>query len=243
VRFGPLIFVLLLTTLDCFPAGVDLVSGRGIRNPVVETEINRGIIKFVEGDLSAARHHYDEALRLDPKAWQAYYDRAVLSIKERKFDLAMRDLNESIRLRSAYLRAAVLRAEVNEHLGKYEEALAELDHLQKICVSTKTGEDVYNGRAWIRATSRNPAFRNGRLAVDDAIRACNLSKWQSPFSLDTLAAAYAETGDFDSAVRYERKAIETVSNVGKTPAYIAAFRKLFEQRLASFEQHKRPSYE
>lgn len=222
---------------------IELVSGRGIRNAIAETQVDRGIIRFVKGEYAAARGHYDTAIRADQKAWQAYYDRAVLSFTERRWALAVQDLNEAMRLHPTFLRIALLRAESNEALGKYGEAIAELDHLLKLRLTDETAGRAYNTRAWIRVTSRNPAFRNGRLAVDDATLACSLSQWKSPHHIDTLAAAYAETGDFDSAVRYEQQAIDKIGNLGGNAAYFASLRKEFEQRLALFRQHKRPSYQ
>ena len=44
-----------------------------------------------------------------------------------------------------------------------------------------------------------------------ATRACELSQWRDPEFIDTLAAAYAETGNFDEAVRYSR-AVEKASD-------------------------------
>jgi tetratricopeptide (TPR) repeat protein len=53
--------------------------------------------------------------------------------------------------------------------------------------------------------------RSGQLAIIDAKRACELSKWKSSGYTDTLAAAYAEAGNFDSAIRYQEQAISTVA--------------------------------
>lgn len=225
-------------------SATNMVSGLGSENPAVETHIDRGVIKVAAGDYAAARGHFDQAIQLDPKSWRAYYDRAVLSFLQSKWNPALSDVNKAMSLHRKYLQVAILRAEINGHLGRYDSALTELDHLVRaIRLSEDTAQDVYNLRAWIRATSHDRAFRNGGLAVADAIRACNLSRWKSYLCLDTLAAAYAENGDFESAVRSEQKAIDALSTSKEKGTNLAGFQKLFGQRLATFAQHKIPSYD
>jgi tetratricopeptide (TPR) repeat protein len=68
--------------------------------------------------------------------------------------------------------------------------------------------EAQHGRAWILATCPYAALRNGKLAVAAATRACELSNWNEAQFISTLAAAYAEVGDFASAVRWEEKARE-----------------------------------
>jgi tetratricopeptide (TPR) repeat protein len=64
-----------------------------------------------------------------------------------------------------------------------------------------------NGVAWLVATCPDSKYRNGRLAVELATRACEHVQWAVPSYMDTLAAAYAEAGDFGSAVCLEREAV------------------------------------
>ena len=66
----------------------------------------------------------------------------------------------------------------------------------------------HNALAWALATCTLAKYRDGKRAVVAATAACELSKWKNADHLDTLAAAYAETGDFAKAIAYETKAID-----------------------------------
>jgi serine/threonine-protein kinase len=91
---------------------------------------------------------------------------------------------------------------------------------------------AYNYRAWLWATCPEPEFRDGKKAVESATKACELSKWKERNDLDTLAASYAETGDFDQAVKWEEKAIAL------TPESEAGEKKARNERLALYRNGK-----
>lgn len=66
-----------------------------------------------------------------------------------------------------------------------------------------------NNAAWILATSRHDPIRNGVLALHLAQRA--VAQDETPGALDTLAAAYAENGDFARAIAAQTSAIAALS--------------------------------
>jgi tetratricopeptide (TPR) repeat protein len=64
-----------------------------------------------------------------------------------------------------------------------------------------------NDLAWILATTENRNIRNPSDAFKFALRACELTKYDNPNYLDSLAAAYGALGRFPEAVETAEKAI------------------------------------
>ena len=94
------------------------------------------------------------------------------------------------------------------------------------------GNRVLSDRAWFQATCPSSSFRNGQQAVRDAKAACSIMAWKDEDMIDTLAAAYAETGDFDSAVRDVAQAL-AIKGISREDE------KVFREHLALFQQRKR----
>jgi Flp pilus assembly protein TadD len=76
--------------------------------------------------------------------------------------------------------------------------------------------EALNNLAWILATDSHAEIRNGADAVKFASAACKLTQGQNPLMLGTLAAAYAEAGDFDQAVATAQQAHDLAVAQGKT---------------------------
>ena len=200
-----------------------------------------------KGDYETARQYYTTAIGQDPKAWPLYFNRAFALMNLGKLDLAIQDLNTVLSLARGALPAQVWRGEIYEELGKYSLALADYDRIASITPASLplTRAFAHNSRAWLRATCPDASFRNGKQAVSDAKSACHEASWSEPAYMDTLAAAHAEAGDFDSAVRFEQRAIKSVHEETwaiKDPERRRAFheRQLarYQRRLAAYEHHQ-----
>jgi hypothetical protein len=74
--------------------------------------------------------------------------------------------------------------------------------------STRDNHIALNNVAWILATRPETSLRNGADAVKYAERANELTHWENPSFLDTLAAAYAQAGRFSDALKTARHALK-----------------------------------
>jgi Zn-dependent protease len=66
---------------------------------------------------------------------------------------------------------------------------------------------AHNNLAWLLATCPVDALRDGEEALEHAMWACKATDWATPNCLGTLAAAYAELGDFGQAVHWQERAL------------------------------------
>ena len=91
--------------------------------------------------------------------------------------------------------------------------------------------DGVNQIAWWLATSVDPESRDGTNAVIFGEKAVELTKRTDGACLDTLAAAYAETGQFGKAVSVEKEAINLLTNEDTKITYMSHL-KLYESGSA-----------
>jgi tetratricopeptide (TPR) repeat protein len=102
------------------------------------------------------------------------------------------------------------KARLYEQIGNADLALANLSEALGLADSDRdvSKSQVFNGYAWIRATSSTAKVTDGSSALKYATIACQLTYWENPSYLDTLAAAYAADGKFDEAVKWQKEAID-----------------------------------
>ncbi len=85
---------------------------------------------------------------------------------------------------------------------------------------------ILNDYAWALATCPDPQYRDGQVALRKAKRAVEGEHASNPGFLDTLAAAYAETGDFARAEETSRQALALIQR-----------REVAEEVMATFRDH------
>jgi tetratricopeptide (TPR) repeat protein len=226
------LFVAIITWLTAVDGSVPIIVNTPAHQRAVMKLCSDASHQLRIGDVAGAKRNVDAALRIDPKLWPALYIRAQIFRKGGKYELAIQDCNETLRQYPGCLEASLLRASINVRLGKYAEALKEFNYLISLHPRPVTLARALTDRAWFQATCPNASFRNGQQAVKDAKAACSIMQWKDEDTIDTLAAAYAETGDFDSAVRYAAQAL-AVKGIS------AQDEKVFREHLALFQARKR----
>ncbi len=110
-------------------------------------------------------------------------------------------------------------------VGKQAEAISDYEQALKL---DPEDSGLLNNLAWVFATSPDEKLRDGRRAVELAVKACDVTEYKAPHILSTLAASHAEAGDFEKAREWSSKAVEI--DEGKT--------EQLAQELESYKQNK-----
>ena len=111
--------------------------------------------------------------------------------------------------------------------GHFDKAMDDYQSLLKL---NPDDQLAHNNLAWMLATCDEEHARNGSTAVEHAKKAVEISEGRLPWIIDTLAAAYAESGDFDKAVQTQQQAIQLTTDERQ--------RDDLRTRLELYQQHK-----
>jgi tetratricopeptide (TPR) repeat protein len=205
---------------------------------------DRAVSRYAKGQLDAALADADEAVRLDPAEPSHRAARAGVEFARKDYDRAAADYTEALRLlrgdeaaledgeagrpRGRLLAAKWTCARAECWEARHEHDRAAADYAEAVRLDPKDAAAV-NSLAWLLATCEDSQFRDGMRAFRLAALACELTGYHDHLCLDTLAAAYAEAGDFAAAVRWQSKALELASGDARFAAGYRARVKLFRE--------------
>jgi tetratricopeptide (TPR) repeat protein len=165
------------------------------------------------GDLKIAEQHFRAAIQDDPKFGEAYSNLGALLYMSGQFIDAANIYAEAVRLSPTnagiHFNAglAFLRAR------RMDDAKTQLNEASRL---RPDWPDPLAAEAWALATSPDDQARNGPEAVKLAEKAADLTGRRQPAILNTLAAAYAESGRFDEALATARQALDLAKQLNRT---------------------------
>jgi tetratricopeptide (TPR) repeat protein len=154
-------------------------------------------------DLSGALRDYASSIKLEPERFDLYVSRAAVYAAKNDNNAAVADYTRAIAL-EADASLYEQRGELFMRLHDYK--MMNSDWQKALDLDTEDG-NINNDIAWTLATNPDSKVRDGKKAVALAQKSCELSGWKDSQTVDTLAAAYAEIGDFKNAIEFENKAI------------------------------------
>jgi tetratricopeptide (TPR) repeat protein/tRNA A-37 threonylcarbamoyl transferase component Bud32 len=189
---------------------------------------SRGVAWYYKKAYDKAIEDYNEAIRLNPKYAGAFNDRGLAWYYKKAHDKAIEDYNEAIRLNPKYAGAFNNRGVAWREKKEYEKAIEDFSEGVFLDPNHAHG---FNYLAWLLATCPDPKYRDGLRAAKLAEKACELSEWKTAMYWGTLAAAKAEAGFFEDAIRWQKKALEDSTYAGE-------FGKEALKRLALYKAKK-----
>jgi tetratricopeptide (TPR) repeat protein len=203
-------------------------SGELSRKNLSDVYYNRGLAWGKKGDHDKAIADYTRAIEIDPKYAKAYNNRGFSWYNKGDYDKAIADYTKAIEINQNYAKAYNNRGFSWYNKGDYDRAI--VDYTKAIEIEPKD-PTAYNRLAWLMATCPDGRYRNGKRAVELAEKAIAL-KDDANF-LDTLAAAYAEAGRFQEAIKTQERAITKLKQEGETQHLSKC-----EEHLASYKAGK-----
>lgn len=178
-----------------------------------EGENNLGTALMGQGQTAAAIEHFERAIKLDPKYPDAYFNLAGALAADGRPSDAIAQYRQGLDIDPLNPDAHADLAELLLAEGQAGAAINEWRQALRL-----RPDDVARMRrfAWVLATSPAARARNGRLALQLARQAVQLSSGQDADSLRALAAANAEVGDWASALRLVNDALRLAQQSGDT---------------------------
>ena len=171
---------------------------------------SRGNAYYYKGEYNRAIADFDESIWLNPNSAVAYFNRGWAHSEKGEYSRSIKDFDEAIRLRGDDANYVRGRGRAYYLKGEYDRAIEDFDQAIRL---KPDDANALNTMAWILATTRSTDIRDGHEAIRLAREAVRLN--DEPNYRDTLAAAYAEAGQFDDAVAEQQRAIEMLTAVGR----------------------------
>ena len=170
-----------------------------------DAQVSLGDALLLKSRFDDAIAHYQNALITRPGDFLAEYGVGRALLEKGELDRAIEVFRAALQIRPADADCHTTLAIALEEKNQPTEAIQHYENALKIAPQSVPALTNF---AWLLATSQNALLRNGRKAVALAGQADQLVGGTNTLVLRSLAAAYAENGDFANAIKTARSAMQ-----------------------------------
>jgi tetratricopeptide (TPR) repeat protein len=163
-----------------------------------------GLALLESGRAEEAQAEFGRAVELDGKSAEGHANLGRALVARGRMEEALPHLRKALELDP---NSAAAHATMGDVLYGRGQTVAALSEWRESIRLAPDYVPALRQAAWVLATSPDDAVRNGNEAVALALRAMQATDGKDAGTLDALAAAYAETGRFDAAIRTVRHAL------------------------------------
>jgi Flp pilus assembly protein TadD len=175
---------------------------------------NLGYAFFRKGLVAEAIVQYDKALELQPHDAGVHHNFGIALFKEGLVDEAMAHYRKALEIQPDN---AEVENDLGSALNRKGQVAEAIRHWQHALELRPQYMPAQNNLAWALATNPDASLRNGAKAVDLAQQANQSTGGKNLLILRTLAAAYAEAGQFTNALATAGQALQLAVNEHNMP--------------------------
>lgn len=188
----------------------------------------RAVLAANSGDYRQAIEDFEGLRKLAPKNPDLLSELGMLYDRNKQPRKAIDVYADALTIRPEHYLALRGQADAYLNIGKHAEAVTDYDAALKL---KPDDTELLNNFAWVLATSPDDSVRDGKRAIELGTQAAKATDYKQAHILSTLAAGYAESGDFDKAREWSQKAVDLGTEDADTNAQL-------KKELASYESKK-----
>ncbi len=187
-----------------------------------------GIIAASDGDFPQAIADFEKLGKAAPKNPQILTQLGMLYGLDKRPRKAIEKYSDALAIDPESIAALRGRADSYLNIGKHAEAIPDYEAALKI---QPDDSSLLNNLAWVLATSPDDKVRDAKRSIELGEKAAKLTEYKKSHILSTLAAGYAESGDFAKAREWSQKAVDLGSDDPETADQL-------KKELASYQAEK-----
>jgi protein O-mannosyl-transferase len=172
-----------------------------LSNALVHTNLGNALVQ--KDQLDEAIEHYEKAVELRPDYADGHFNLGAVLAREGRLDEAIDEWEKTLSIQPQDADAHITLGDALLRKGDTSGAIA---HYNKALEIAPDSISTLNNLAWVFSTCPDASLRNGARAIELAQKAGQLAGGKDGTLMRTLAAAYAETGQFTDAIETAQRA-------------------------------------